>query len=192
MPPDRTPFPLPESWAMHFTVQPGGASLTKGAQITYPNVAEGSPGKRWRFLELRAGRGHRLVSLRRGNRHSRRESTSGLKRTRSSTRSRCRAAVHLIRATLRRDRPPDSQFRGDPVSTSTGLFRPAKDRPHGPGPDSDCAEAHLSAERNSRRCVWCGDVFQLWDGATGASARPTTIGRKPTSSFRMAGAYIMF
>jgi RHS repeat-associated protein len=38
---DRPPFPLPRflSWPTYFTVQPGGAYASKGAQIIYPNYA---------------------------------------------------------------------------------------------------------------------------------------------------------
>jgi RHS repeat-associated protein len=50
IPPDRPPFPLPEPFAMYFTVQPGGASLSKGAKVTYSNEhSQGPPGKTWHF-----------------------------------------------------------------------------------------------------------------------------------------------
>jgi RHS repeat-associated protein len=50
IPPDRPPFPLPEPFAMYFTVQPGGAHLSKGARVVYSNAhSKGRPGKRWHF-----------------------------------------------------------------------------------------------------------------------------------------------
>ena len=49
IPPDRPPFPLPEPFAMYFTIQPGGVSLTRGARAVYPNVENAEEGKSWDF-----------------------------------------------------------------------------------------------------------------------------------------------
>jgi hypothetical protein len=49
IPPDRPPFPLPEPFAMYFTIQPGGVSLTRGARVVYPNVGGERPGRSWDF-----------------------------------------------------------------------------------------------------------------------------------------------
>jgi RHS repeat-associated protein len=51
IPLDRPPFPLPPfvTVPVYFTVQPGGASLSKGARFVYPNWAELSPGERVDF-----------------------------------------------------------------------------------------------------------------------------------------------
>jgi RHS repeat-associated protein len=53
VPLDRPPFPMPDgiTFAMYFTIQPGGASLesatgqgSAGAYVVYPNVGESAPG----------------------------------------------------------------------------------------------------------------------------------------------------
>jgi RHS repeat-associated protein len=54
VPLDRPPFPLPMGvqTPVYFTVQPGGAYLSKGAKIVYPNRAKLPPGTRvdfWQF-----------------------------------------------------------------------------------------------------------------------------------------------
>jgi len=49
IPPDRPPFPLPEPFAMYFTIQPGGISLTRGARAVYPNTGNAAEGKSWDF-----------------------------------------------------------------------------------------------------------------------------------------------
>ncbi|HKO38431.1 MAG TPA: RHS repeat-associated core domain-containing protein [Solirubrobacterales bacterium] len=51
IPVDRPAFPLPPflSVPVYFTVQPGGATLSKGAQIVYPNWGDLPPGKRVEF-----------------------------------------------------------------------------------------------------------------------------------------------
>jgi RHS repeat-associated protein len=51
IPIDRPPFPLPPfvSVPLYFTVQPGRAYLSKGAQIVYPNWGDLPPGQRVNF-----------------------------------------------------------------------------------------------------------------------------------------------
>jgi len=51
LPVDRPPFPLPPwvSVPLYFTVQPGGAWLSRGAQIVYPNSDHLAPGERVDF-----------------------------------------------------------------------------------------------------------------------------------------------
>ncbi len=51
IPLDRPPFPLPPfvTVPVYFTVQPGGASLSKGARFIYPNWGELAPGERVDF-----------------------------------------------------------------------------------------------------------------------------------------------
>ena len=52
VPIDRPPFPLPQfvtGVPAYFTVQPGGAYLSKGAQIIYPNWGHLPPGQRMEF-----------------------------------------------------------------------------------------------------------------------------------------------
>jgi RHS repeat-associated protein len=51
VPVDRPPFPLPmgSEIPLYFTVQPGGAYLSKGVQIVYPNYTKLSPGQRVPF-----------------------------------------------------------------------------------------------------------------------------------------------
>jgi RHS repeat-associated protein len=51
IPADRPPFPLPPFVyvPLYFTVQPGGAYLSKGAQIVYPNWTHLAPGQRVDF-----------------------------------------------------------------------------------------------------------------------------------------------
>jgi RHS repeat-associated protein len=51
IPVDRTPFPLPPfvEVPLYFTVQPGRAYLSKGAQIVYPNWSHLAPGARVDF-----------------------------------------------------------------------------------------------------------------------------------------------
>ena len=51
IPVDRPPFPLPlfDPVPLYFTVQPGGAYLSKGAQIVYPNDTHLAPGSRVPF-----------------------------------------------------------------------------------------------------------------------------------------------
>jgi RHS repeat-associated protein len=49
IPPDQPPFPLPEPFAMYFTIQPGGVSLTRGARAVYPNLENDAEGKSWDF-----------------------------------------------------------------------------------------------------------------------------------------------
>jgi RHS repeat-associated protein len=51
VPVDRPPFPLPQNIVVptYFTVQPGGAYLSKGAQIIYPNYTHLPPGQRVEF-----------------------------------------------------------------------------------------------------------------------------------------------
>jgi RHS repeat-associated protein len=51
IPLDRPPFPLPPfvTVPVYFTVQPGGASLSKGARFVYPNWGELAPGERVDF-----------------------------------------------------------------------------------------------------------------------------------------------
>ncbi|MDQ3724686.1 MAG: DUF6531 domain-containing protein [Actinomycetota bacterium] len=51
IPLDRPPFPLPPfvTVPVYFTVQPGGASLSKGARFVYPNWGEMAPGSRVDF-----------------------------------------------------------------------------------------------------------------------------------------------
>ena len=51
IPLDRPPFPLPPfvTVPVYFTVQPGGASLSKGARFVYPNWGELDPGERVDF-----------------------------------------------------------------------------------------------------------------------------------------------
>jgi RHS repeat-associated protein len=51
VPVDRAPFPLPKfvDAPTYFTVQPGRAYLSKGAQIIYPNYAHRPPGQRVDF-----------------------------------------------------------------------------------------------------------------------------------------------
>src|SRR6185437_7056204 len=51
IPVDRPPFPLPfvSGIPTYFTVQPGGAYLSKGAQIIYPNWGHLPPGQRVDF-----------------------------------------------------------------------------------------------------------------------------------------------
>jgi RHS repeat-associated protein len=53
IPTDRTPFPLPPhvEVPIYFTVQPGGAYLSKGAQIVYPNYTNLPPGQRVDFMQ---------------------------------------------------------------------------------------------------------------------------------------------
>jgi len=60
IPVDRTPFPLPPfvSTPLYFTLQPGRAYLSKGAQIVYPNVSHLPAGQRVPFWNYDAdGRG---------------------------------------------------------------------------------------------------------------------------------------
>jgi RHS repeat-associated protein len=60
IPVDRPPFPLPPfvSVPLYFTVQPGRAYLSKGAQIIYPNWGHLPPGQRAEFWNYDAnGRG---------------------------------------------------------------------------------------------------------------------------------------
>jgi RHS repeat-associated protein len=51
IPVDRPAFPLPPflSVPVYFTVQPGGASFSKGVQVIYPNWGDLPPGKRVEF-----------------------------------------------------------------------------------------------------------------------------------------------
>ncbi len=51
IPLDRPPFPLPPfvTVPVYFTVQPGGASLSKGARFVYPNWGKLAPGERVDF-----------------------------------------------------------------------------------------------------------------------------------------------
>ncbi len=51
IPLDRPPFPLPPfvTVPVYFTVQPGGATLSKGARFVYPNWGELAPGERVDF-----------------------------------------------------------------------------------------------------------------------------------------------
>ena len=51
IPVDRPPFPLPPfvSVPLYFTIQPGRAYLSKGAQIVYPNWTHLPPGQRVDF-----------------------------------------------------------------------------------------------------------------------------------------------
>jgi RHS repeat-associated protein len=51
IPLDRAPFPLPPfvTVPIYFTVQPGGATLNKGARFVYPNWGELAPGERVDF-----------------------------------------------------------------------------------------------------------------------------------------------
>jgi RHS repeat-associated protein len=51
VPTDRTPFPLPVGvyFPIYITAQPGGAYLSKGAQIVYPNYSHLAPGQRVPF-----------------------------------------------------------------------------------------------------------------------------------------------
>jgi RHS repeat-associated protein len=53
IPADRPPFPLPisSSTPFYFTIQPGGAYLSKGAQIVYPNLAGLPAGQRVNFWD---------------------------------------------------------------------------------------------------------------------------------------------
>jgi RHS repeat-associated protein len=57
VPVDRPPFPLPlgVSVPLYFTVQPGRAYLSKGAQIVYPNYEHLPPGQRVDFWNYDAG-----------------------------------------------------------------------------------------------------------------------------------------
>ena len=60
IPVDRPPFPLPffSEVPVYFTVQPGRAYLSKGAQIVYPNYGHLRPGARVDFWNYDpAGRG---------------------------------------------------------------------------------------------------------------------------------------
>ena len=56
VPLDRPPFPLPMGvdTPVYFTVQPGGAYLSKGAKIVYPNKAKLPPGTRVDFWQYDA------------------------------------------------------------------------------------------------------------------------------------------
>lgn len=51
VPTDRPPFPLPPYLhvPVYFTAQPGGAYLSKGARVIYPNYLDLAPGKRVDF-----------------------------------------------------------------------------------------------------------------------------------------------
>jgi YD repeat-containing protein len=57
IPVDRPPFPLPlfDPVPLYFTIQPGGAYLSKGAQIIYPNDTHLPAGERVPFWNYEAG-----------------------------------------------------------------------------------------------------------------------------------------
>lgn len=60
IPVDRTPFPLPPfvEVPVYFTVQPGNAYLSKGAEIVYPNWGHAAPGQRipfWNYDATKRG-----------------------------------------------------------------------------------------------------------------------------------------
>ncbi len=59
VPLDRPPFPLPHFQVpVYFTLQPGGVSLSKGAQVVYPNYMQLAPGQRvdfWNYDPKRRG-----------------------------------------------------------------------------------------------------------------------------------------